>query len=49
VSTINILLLGECPCVATETYSSIDNVCANVCYTVKMEDDVRDPSEMMLK
>ena len=41
--------LGECPCVATETYSSIDNVCTNVCYTVKMEDDVRDPSEMMLK
>jgi hypothetical protein len=43
------LLLGECPCVATETYSSIDNVCTNMCYTVKMEDDVRDPYEMMLK
>jgi hypothetical protein len=29
------IILGECPCVATETYSSIDKVCTNVCYIAK--------------
>jgi hypothetical protein len=46
---ISYVLLGECPCVATKTYSSIDNLCTNVCYTVKIKNDVRDPFEMMLK
>jgi hypothetical protein len=41
--------MGEWPCVATEIYNSIDNVYTNVCYTVKMEDDIRGPFEMMLK
>jgi hypothetical protein len=35
VSATLFILLGECPCVATETYSSIDNVCTNVCYIAK--------------